>query len=75
MTRESSRGIKRDKPNGTNRAEFAVFSKIFADFYRFSLFLGIIAFRKRRFSQKTADLRRKPQIFAKTGLSYLVCPF
>ena len=45
------------KLNGTNRAEFAVF----ADFCRFSLFLGIIAFRRRRFSQETADFRRKPQ--------------
>ena len=33
----------------------------FADFCRFSLFLGIIAFRRRRFSQKTAGNRRFSQ--------------
>ena len=48
-----SRGIKRDKLNGTNGAKFAVFFlQIFADFCRFSLFLGIIAFGRRRSSQK-----------------------
>ena len=54
-TRGLSRGIKRDKLNGTNRAEFAVFSQIFADFCRFSVFLGITALRRRRFSQKTEN--------------------
>ena len=47
------------------------FSQIFADFCRFSLFPGIIAFQR----QKTAGNRRKPQIFAETSLSHLVCPF
>ena len=58
------------------------FPQIFDDFCRFSLFLGIIAFGRRRFSQKTAGNRRffaenhrKPQIYAETGLSHLVCPF
>ena len=60
-------------------------SQFFADFRWFlqiSLFLGITALRRCRFSQKTAGNRRfsqkterKPQIFAKTGLSHLVCPF
>ena len=56
-----SGGIKRDKLKGTNGAKFAVvrrFSLIFADFL---LFLGITAFRKRRFSQKTAGNRRFSQ--------------
>ena len=54
------RGIKRDKLNGTNRAEFAVF-QIFADFLPV---LGITAFRSadfRRKPQENADFRRKPQ--------------
>ena len=85
-----SRGTKRDKLNGTNRAEFAVFrrfSLIFADF-RFSL--GITALQKifaenrrkpqiftenRRKPLIFAENRRKPQIFAETRLSHLVCPF
>ena len=81
-----SRGIKRDKLNGTNRAELAVFrrfSLIFADFCGFSLSLGIIALRRRRFSQKTADFRRKPQKtadfcrnrFVPFSLSLLVRPY
>ena len=54
-------GNIRDKLKGTNGAKFTVFLQIFADFCRFSLFLGITAFRRRRFSQTTADFRRKPQ--------------
>ena len=60
----TSTGIKRDKLNGTNVAKFTVFC-------RFLLFPGIIAFRRRRLSQKaarnrklsqeTADSRRKLQ--------------
>ena len=41
--------------------EIRSFSLIFADFCRFSLFLGITAFRGRRFSQKTAGNRRFSQ--------------
>ena len=63
-----SGGTKRDK-----RSQIHSFSLIFADF---RLFLQIFAFPgNSRFSQKTADVRRKPQIFAETGLSHLVCPF
>ena len=57
MKCHNSRATKRDKLNGTNRAEFAVFrrfSLIFADF-RFSWELSHFG---------GADLRRKPQIFA-----------
>ena len=71
-------GIKRDRLKGTN----GVFSQFF--FADFRWFLQILAFPgnysiseaqiNRRFSQKTADFRRKPQIFAETGLSHLVCP-
>ena len=73
-----SRGITRDKLNGTNRAEFAVFSQIFADFadFRFSWELqhfGGADFRRK--PQENADFRRKPQIFAETRLSHLVRPF
>ena len=67
-----------DKPN-----RIRSFSQIFADFCRFSLFLGIIAFRRRRFSQETADFRRKPQKtadfrrnwFVPFTLSLLVPPY
>ena len=60
---------QRDKLKGTNskgqtEPNSQFFLQIFTDFCRFSLFLGITAFRKRRFSQKpqeTADFRRKPQ--------------
>ena len=86
------RGRKRDKLKGTNRAKLAFFCKFllifaqsFADFSCFSLFLGIVAFRRRRFSQKTAGNRRKPQIFAENhrkaqifaeiGLSHFVRSF
>ena len=68
----NSRGIKRDKLNGTSRAEFAAFrrfSLIFADF-RFSW--GIYSTSG---AQIFAENRRKPQIFAETRLSHLVCPF
>ena len=52
------------------------FSLIFADFCRFSFFLENKAFGKRRFSQKTADFRRKPQETAGTRrkLQIGVCP-
>ena len=59
-----SRGIKRDKLNGTNRAEFADFrrfSLIFADFH-FSWevkHFGSADFRRK--PQETTDFRRKPQ--------------
>ena len=43
------------------RSQVRSFSQIFADFCRFSLFLGSAAFGRRRSSQKTADFRRKPQ--------------
>ena len=54
--RESA-GTKRDKLKGTNARN----SLIFADFCCFSLFLGITAFWRRRFSQKTAGNRRFSQ--------------
>ena len=73
----SSRGSKRDK--------FAVLFAVFllADFCRFSLFLGIIAFGRRRFSQETADFRRKLQKtadfyrnrFVPFSLSLLIPPY
>ena len=53
--------MKRDKLNGTNGAEFAVFHRFFADF-RFSWELqhfGGADFRRK--PQETADFRRKPQ--------------
>ena len=48
---------------GTNGAKFAVFFFFFffADFCRFSLFLGITAFRRRGKPQETAEVRRKPR--------------
>ena len=52
-----SGGNKRDKLKGTNARD----SQFFADFCRFSLFLGITAFRGRRFSQKTTGIRRFSQ--------------
>ena len=65
-----SRGIKRDKLNGTNRAKFAVFRRFSLIFADFLFFWGITALRRRRFSQKTAgnrtfsqetaDFRRNP---------------
>ena len=48
-----------DEPKGTNQAQ----TQIFADFH---LFLENKAFGKCRFSQKTADFRRKPQKTAGT---------
>ena len=63
-----SRGIRRDKLNGTNGADFAVFRRFsltFADF-RFSWELQHFG---------GADFRRKPQIFAETRLSHLVFNF
>ena len=57
-----SRGIKRDKLNGTNGAEFAVFSQIFA-------FPGKYSTSE---AQIFAENCRKPQIFAETGLSHLL---
>ena len=71
-----SRGIKRDKLNGTNGAEFAVFRRIsltFADF-RFSWELqhfGGADFRRK--PQETADFRRNP--FVPFSLSLLVPPY
>ena len=70
------KGIKRDKLKGTNGAKFVVFR-------RFSLFLGIAAFRKRRFLQKTAGKRRFAQKtadfcrnwFVLFSLSLLVPPY
>ena len=55
-------------------------SQIFADFCRF---LGITALQRRRFSQKTADFRRKPQEtadfrrnpFVPFSLSLLIPPY
>ena len=74
----ATRGIKRDKLNGTNGAKFAVFR-------RFSLILQIFVFpgkysiseaqlfaENRRFSQKTTGNRR---ILQKRVLSHLVCPW
>ena len=55
---------KRDK-----RSQIHSFSQIFADFCRFSLFLGITASRS-RFSQKTADFRRNR--FVPFSLSLLI---
>ena len=62
---------KWDKLNGTNRAEFVVFRRFSLIFADFRFFLGITAFRRCRFF---AENRRKPQIFAETRLSHLVCP-
>ena len=74
-----SRDIKRDKPHGTNGAEFAVFSLIFAEFCRFSVsLLEMTACQKRRFSQEPqmiAENRRKPQNLAETCLFHVVCSF
>ena len=39
------------------RSQLSSFSQIFADFCRFSLFLGITAFGRRSFSQRTAGNR------------------
>ena len=55
-----SGGNKRDKLKGTNARD----SQFSADFRRFSLFLGIPAFQRRRFSQKTAGNRRFSQEIA-----------
>ena len=69
---KGSRGIKRDKLNGTNRAEFAVF---FADVCRFSLFLELQHFKGADFCRKpqeTADSRRNP--FVPFSLSLLIPP-
>ena len=84
-----SRGVKRDKLNGTNGAKFADFRCLFADF-RFSWelqHLGGADFRRqpqifaenRRQPQVFAENRRQPQIFAETGfvpfsLSLLIPP-
>ena len=56
--------------------EIRSFSLIFADFCRFSLFLGITAFRARRLSQKTAGNRRflQKNPFVPFSLSLLVLP-
>ena len=83
----ASRGIKRDKLNGTNGAEFAVFRRFSLIFADFLFLLGIIAFRRCRFSQKaageTADFSRKPQEtaefcrkpFVPFSLSLLIPPY
>ena len=63
-----SRGSKRDRLNGTNRAELAVFhrfSLIFADSWELQHFRGEDFCRK---PQDTADFRRNPFV-------PLVCPF
>ena len=71
-----SRGIKRDKLNGTNGTEFAVFrrfSLIFADF-RFSWELqhfGGADFRRK--PQETAEFCRNP--FVPFSLSLLIPPY
>ena len=78
IQRNISRGIKRDKLNGTNRAEFAVFRRflqIFAFPGNYSISEAQIFAENRRKPQIFAGNRRKPQIFAETGLSHLVCPF
>ena len=78
-----SRGIKRDKLQGTSGAKFAVFrtfSLIFVDF-RFSWKLqhcGSAEFSQktagnRRFSQETADFCRNP--FVPFSLSLLIPPY
>ena len=66
--------LKGTKPKGTNRTE----TQILADF---SLTLAFSyrkqfnkAFGKRRFAQKTADFRRKPQETADWGLSLRFVP-
>ena len=69
---------KRDKLKGTNARD----SQFFADFRRF---LQIFAFpgnysilEAQIFAENRrifAGNRRKPQIFAETPLSHLVCPF
>ena len=75
---DKSRGIKRDKLNGTNGANSQFFSQIFADFCRFLFLVGILQhfggadFRRK--PQIFAENRRKPQIFAENRLSHLVCP-
>ena len=61
-----SGGIKRDKLKGTNRAVFRTFLQIVADF-RFP--------ENRRTLQIFAENCRKPQNFAETRFSHLVCPF
>ena len=75
VRKQESRGTKRDKLNGTNRAEFAVFRRIsltFADF-RFSWevqHFGGADFRRK--PQETADFRRNP--FVPFSLSLLIPP-
>ena len=64
-------GNKRDKLKGTNARD----SQFSADFRRF---LQIFAFPGNYSilgAQIFAENRRKPQIFAETPLSHLVCPF
>ena len=70
--RRLSRGIKRDKLNGTNGAEFAVFSQIFADLcFSWGLqHFGGADFRRR--PQETAEFRRNP--FVPFSLSLLIPP-
>ena len=71
-----SRGIERDKLNGTNRAEFAVFRRFSLNFaaFRFSWELqhfGGADFRRK--PQETADFRRNP--FVPFSLSLLIPPY
>ena len=74
--RISSRGTKRNKLNGANGAEFAVFhrfSLILADFpfsWELQHFGGADFAENRRFSQETADFRRK----RRNPLPNVVCP-
>ena len=63
-----ARGNKRNNLNGKNGAKFAVFV---ADFRRFS-HPGGADFRRQ--PQIFAENSRKPQTFAETRLSHLVCP-
>ena len=73
-----SRGIKRDKRNGTNGARFAVFRwflQIFAFPGNYSILEVQIFAANGRKPQIFAENCRKPQIFAEICSSHLVCPF
>ena len=79
MTGLKSRGIKRDKLNGTKGAKFAVFFRRFLQICAFPgnscIWTAQIFAENRRKPQIFAENRRKTQIFAETGLPHLVCPF
>ena len=66
-----SGGHKRDKLKGTNAQD----SQFSADFRRFLLIFAFPGNYSISGAQIFAENRRKPQIFAETPLSHLVCPF